>query len=336
MFNRNRHALATSCVIVAVTVLASSAGRAALLESFEGLPTTIGGWAGNANWSFSTDPGNPFRANRFRSDIVRALDIIDAGNIYTTPPDVTNPSAPTTVGNGPGEPGNRVIGDTEIVSEGRGMVYHTDTPFTELSFDWRGFGPATWVQFGNESGSAFGFRQQSQNLEVHNFGNSSETFWGNFSVPPAVIQDNTDPGLTDWFTLDIKMDHNPYSSSGGVSAPGSFTVKLTPKDGATTALRQGGLPNGSVVGVSPLDFNEMSFPFNLNDFANAGTYDGGPIDTIWLYMEQGRHDQGPPAPGEEAASDPAGVWDNFVPEPGTGLVLLMAAAAVTVRRRHAR
>ncbi|MAE65962.1 MAG: hypothetical protein CMJ18_16950 [Phycisphaeraceae bacterium] len=334
MINQNRYTFMTgmACCAIAFLVMSASTGHA-FVETFEDQSPTTGGWGGDTNWSFSTDAGNPYRANRFRSDIVRALDIIDAASMYTTPNDVSNPNATTTVGSGPSLTGNRVIGDTDIASQGRGMVYHSGTPFTVMSFDWRGFGPATWAQFGNASGSAFGFRLQSQNLEVHTFGDSSEAFWGNFSVPPSVIQDNSNPAVTDWFTLDIRLDHSPYTSPSGVTAPGSFTVNFTPKDGATTAMRQGGLPLGSVVNVDPLDFNETSFPFNKNVFGagagNTGTYDGGPIDTIWLYEEAGNHAGG----GNPASADPAAVWDNFVPEPATGLILGIATMLVGFRRR---
>ncbi|MAE64769.1 MAG: hypothetical protein CMJ18_10925 [Phycisphaeraceae bacterium] len=304
---------------MALLLAIGSSARADVFETFEGLGPTTGGWGGNANWTFDLDSGNPYRANRWRGDVTRALDIVDAGATFTTPSTVTNPNASTTIGNGPSAAGNRVIGSGDIATQGRGMVYRSGNALSDFSFDWRGLGPSSWAVFGNASGRAFGFRVTSQNVEVNTFGNGSEIAYSGASGP-AVIQDNSDTNKTGWFALDISIDNSPYSAPSGLSAPASFTVSHTPAGGSTTALTQEG--SGSPIGVHPLDFNETSFPVITNQ-----TYDGGPIDTIWLFEEPGRHETVP------GASDPAGVWDNFLPEPGTGLILGIATMLVGFRRR---
>jgi hypothetical protein len=304
---------------LALVLTAVPASRADIMETFEAQGVTTGGWAGNGAWTFDLDGSNPYRANRWRGDVSRALDIVDATAPFTTPSTVTNPNANTTIGNGPSAAGNRVIGSGDIATQGRAMVYRSGTTLDNFSFDWRGLGPSSWAVFGNASGRAFGFRVTSQNVEVNTFGGGSEIAYSGASGP-AVIQDNSDPAKTGWFTLGIDIDYSPYSSPSGFSAPASFTVSHTPAGGSTTALTQEG--SGGPIGVHPLDFNETSFPVITNQ-----TYDGGPIDTIWLFEEPGRHETVP------AASDPAGVWDNFLPEPSTGLILAIAATMVGFRRR---
>ncbi len=331
----------TSAWMVAVLAgaLMTSLAQAIVMETFEGPGTTPLGasnvpggqaWDGSnaapgAIWTpITTQPPG------FRSDTIAGMDIVAAPLAFTTEPNVSIPSQAFTVTNGPSAPGSQFMGDVDLGNtaggqEGRGMRMVADTPFQNLKLDWYHLGVAAWVQVGNASGAAFGFRAQSSTFEVNTYGNGSEIAVGHVAAAGEVDANGPDGNKLGWFTLDIAMSSTDPTSVG---SSGSFTVEMTRhSDGMSWQLAQDFLGG---VNVPPADNGLTDFAFNTGGFGGRA-YDGGPIDTVWFYVERGNHN---PGVGSGAGGEPKAAWDNvYTPEPATA-VLFAAGACLVLRRRR--